>query len=139
MSLQRGVLLLLALSACVAAQSCSDISAISNGAKADGKTNDAAVFAAMNSKSSIGLIYMPKGTYLIGTSITISKPILADYGAIFKLSSGVTLSISNQPEHSIDTFFSGAGSGGLGLRSRRLKLHACLRSSPGHRGDTPCG
>lgn len=92
MSLQRGVLLLLALSACVAAQSCSDISAISNGAKADGKTNDAAVFAAMNSKSSIGLI-----------------------------------------------FFSGAGSGGLGLPSRRLKLHACLRSSPGHRGDTPCG
>lgn len=112
---RRGAALLAAvalLAACLspgAAQSCSDINVKSQGAKGDGSTNDAGVFSSMNSDGSIGMFYMPAGTYRIASSITLSKPIVADKGAVFSVASGVTLSLASQPDHPLSSFFTGAG------------------------------
>lgn len=110
LSHKRTICFLVCLVGCASlatAQTCGDINVKSRGAKGDGMTDDTAVFKAMALDDDVGLIYMPAGKYRIMSSITISKPIIADPGAMFKVSTSQVLSIGSQPDHPLSQFFIG--------------------------------
>ena len=48
-------------------------------------------------------------------SLTINSPIMAESGASFVIDSGVSLRLTNQPEHPLSTFFQGGGAGSVTL------------------------
>lgn len=63
------------------------------GAKGDGLTNDAGAFTAANAA---GEIIVPKGTYLIGSNITITAALTFAPGAKLVRGSGVTITINGR-------------------------------------------
>ena len=52
-------------------------------------------------------------------SLTINSPIMAESGASFVIDSGVSLRLTNQPEHPLSTFFQGGGAGSVTLGTWR--------------------
>lgn len=64
------------------------------GAVADGSTDDRAAFNAANVAAGTGSIWVPKGTYRIGSDLTISRNIQFDEGAVLVPDAGVTVTIN---------------------------------------------
>lgn len=62
------------------------------GAKGDNATDDR---AALNTANAAGItLYFPAGTYRINSNLTLSVPLVFDYGAILKPANGVTVTIN---------------------------------------------
>jgi len=67
-----------------------------SGARGDGVTDDALAFADADAYAlSTGpRLYVPTGTYLIGSNITVGSPIEFAYGAVIKPTAGVTVTFA---------------------------------------------
>jgi hypothetical protein len=64
------------------------------GAIGDGVTDNS---ASLNTANSVGTsLYIPPGTYLVNSNLTLSVPLIFDYGAILKPANGVTITINAQ-------------------------------------------
>eukprot|EP00887_Chlorella_sp_A99_P001982 scaffold18.g1982.t1 len=113
---------LLAAASVASGQTCGNIDAKFRGASGNGVTSDGPVFVTMDNEATTGIIYLTPGTYRIGSSITINTPIMGEDGSKFYVDSGVTLTITNQPEHPLTTFFDGPGTVQFG--------EGCVRSFP---------
>lgn len=126
--LALAVLLLLAPRAALG-QDCGETNVRSRGATGNGQQNDAWAFRAMDGDPAAGLIYMSAGVYRIAESLTIDKPIIGAEGAVFTVDWGATLTLRNQPEHPLTTFFTGMfsirGSSSLYVSGAGLSLSAC--------------
>ena len=63
----------------------------------------------MDNDPTVSILYFGAGTFQIGSSVTLNKPVIADAGAVLNIAGGTTITIVNQPEHPLTTFFTGAG------------------------------
>ncbi|GAB4813479.1 hypothetical protein N2152v2_000525 [Parachlorella kessleri] len=90
-------------------QTCGSTDVRSKGAQGDGSRDDTGAFQAVDGDPSAGVIFMQKGTYRIARSVTLTKPVVATTGAVFKVEAGVTLTLANQPQHPYGRFFDGGG------------------------------
>lgn len=79
------------------------------GAVGDGVANDRAAFNTQNSTGE--QIYVTRGTYLINSNLTISSPIAIENGAVIKVPTGVTVTISGNLRAGRYPIFQLAGTG----------------------------
>lgn len=61
------------------------LTAPSRGAVGDGVSDDTAVFLQLIADDSASIVFIPDGTYLLTQSVTLSKPVVATAGAVFKV------------------------------------------------------
>lgn len=64
------------------------------GATGDGTTDDRAAFAAADTAAGGATIFVPSGTYVFDSDITISSPVAMAGGAVLKPASGVTVTLT---------------------------------------------
>ncbi|GAB4822890.1 hypothetical protein N2152v2_009936 [Parachlorella kessleri] len=66
------------------------------GAKGDGFADDAGAILSANAAPQLAFIYFPPGNYRVGSSITVTKPILAGAGALLSVAAGATLTFTQR-------------------------------------------
>ena len=81
-----------------------------NWATGDGVTNDRDSLNTANTEAS-GYITFVEGTYLIGSNLTLTKPIKMESGAKFSIATGVTLMLNCPVTAGLHQIFSWAGTG----------------------------
>lgn len=81
------------------------------GALGDGATNDTAAFASTNNVSED--IYVPPGTYIINSNVTINNNFIFQQGAVLKIANGVTVTFQNGIQSIPQQIFNCVGTGAV--------------------------
>lgn len=71
-------------------QQCGDSNVLSFGATGNGNSDDSGAFSKMEGDATVGIIFMPRGTYRIaqGGTLELTKSIIAEEGAVFQVRLG---------------------------------------------------
>lgn len=91
------------------------------GATGDGTTDDRSYMATADTNA-VGCVYYPPGTYLVGSNITLTKPIVMAPGAKFSIANGVTLTLNCSVSAKLHQIFSWAGTGKVLFGNGKIDL-----------------
>lgn len=72
---------------------------------ATGSTDSSTAFSNANSATTAGKLFVPKGTYLINSSITFNMPVIFDNGAVLKVRNGAVVTFNQGIEAGWYTIF----------------------------------
>lgn len=90
------------------------------GAKGDGTTNDSpAISAAIASVGTSNGLCVPAGTYVTNSSLTFSQNVIIEFGAIFKVPTGIKLTFNNGIVAERYQIFSITGTGSVVFNEER--------------------
>jgi hypothetical protein len=91
------------------------------GAVGDGVTDNRAV---LNTANSIGVaLYIPPGTYLVNSALTLSVPLFFDSGAILKPAAGITITINGAVVAGLWKIFDQSAGGTIAGRVRAAAIY----------------
>lgn len=86
------------------------------GALGDGATNDTAAFASTNNVSED--IYVPPGTYLINSNVTLNNNFIFQQGSVLNIATGVTVTFQNGIQSIPQKIFNCIGTGAVAFNKQ---------------------